>query len=161
VATVQKITPCLWFDGNAEEAVTFYTSVFKNSKVLRVSRWGDSGPGPKGSVLTMIFELDGVELMALNGGPQYRFTEAISMMVSCDTQAEIDDFWAKLTAGGQEVECGWLKDRFGLSWQIVPRILGDLMTDKNPESSERVLQALMKMVKLDIATLKRAHQGVR
>ena len=155
---MNKITPCLWFDNNAEEAVNFYCSVFKNSKVLNMSRSTDVGPGNPGSVLTAAFEIDGQQLTALNGGPQFTFTEAISLMVMCDTQQEIDDYWAKLTAnGGKESQCGWLKDKYGLSWQIVPRILPQLMQDKDPAKRNRVMKALLKMVKLDIAGLQRAY----
>jgi len=159
MATQAKITPCLWFDGNAEEAVRFYTSVFKNSRIVKTSYWGDTGPGPKGSVLTIIFELDGQEFMALNGGPQFKFNEAISLMVNCDTQSEVDGLWAKLGAGGKEVECGWIKDRYGLAWQIVPRILGRMIADKDAKKADRVLKAMMGMVKLDIDQLQRAYDG--
>src|SRR5438105_7616136 len=124
---MQKITPFLWFDGNAEEAMNFYTSIFKNSKIGRITRYGDAGPGPKGTVMSATFQLDGQEFMALNGGPEYKFTEAISLFVSCKTQAEVDDLWAKLSAGGEEGSCGWLKDKFGLSWQIIPDLLGKLL----------------------------------
>jgi len=155
---MNRITPCLWFDNNAEEAVNFYCSVFKNSKVLNMSRYPEVGPGKPGSVLTASFEIDGQPLTALNGGPQFTFTEAISLMVMCDTQQEIDDYWAKLTAnGGKESQCGWLKDKYGLSWQIVPRILPQLMQDKDPAKRNRVMKALLKMVKLDIAGLQRAY----
>ena len=153
---MQKITPFLWFDNNAEEAVQFYTSIFKDSKILGTSRYGDAGPGPKGTVMTMKFELNGQEFIALNGGPHFKFTEAISFVVNCETQKEIDEYWAKLTVGGKEVQCGWLKDKYGLSWQIVPTILGQLMQNKDPEKVKRVTQAFMKMVKMDIETLKRA-----
>src|SRR5262245_30397937 len=156
---MSKITPFLWFDHNAEEAVQFYTSIFKNSKVLQTSRYGEGGPGPKGSVMTVRFELNGQEFIALNGCPHFKFNEAISFVVNCETQKEIDEYWEKLTAGGKEVQCGWLKDKYGLSWQIVPIILGQLMSDKDPKKSKRVTQAMMKMVKLDIETLRRAHQG--
>lgn len=153
------ITPFLWFDDKAEEAMTYYVSIFKNSKVLNVSRYGDSGPGPKGSVMTASFELDGQQFIALNGGPHFKFSEAISFVVNCDTQQEIDEYWQKLTAdGGKGVECGWLKDRYGLSWQIVPRILPQLLK-KDPETSGRVMKALMTMKKLDIASLQQAHDG--
>ena len=155
---MNRITPCLWFDNNAEEAVNFYCSVFKNSKVLNMSRYPEVGPGKPGSVLTASFEIDGQPLTALNGGPQFTFTEAISLMVMCDTQQEIDDYWAKLTAnGGKESQCGWLKDKYELSWQIVPRILPQLMQDKDPAKRNRVMKALLKMVKLDIARLQRAY----
>ena len=153
---MQKITPFLWFDNNAEEAVQFYTSIFKDSKILGTSRYGDAGPGPKGTVMTMKFELNGQEFIALNGGPHFKFTEAISFVVNCETQKEIDEYWAKLTAGGKEVQCGWLKDKYGLSWQIVPTILGQLMQNKDPEKVKCVTQAFMKMVKMDIEALKRA-----
>ena len=156
---IQKITPFLWFDNQAEEAANFYTSIFKNSKVRGVTRSGESGPGPKGSVMTVVFDLEGQEFIALNGGPQFKFTEAVSFVVNCDTQEEIDEFWEKLSARGQQIECGWLKDRYGLSWQIVPNILGQLMQDKDPKKSERVMKALLQMKKLDIAGLKRAYEG--
>src|ERR687891_609796 len=130
---MQRITPFLWFDNNAEEAMNFYVSVFKNSKVIRVTRYGEAGPGPAGTVMTVEFELDGQEFVGLNGGPHFQFTEAVSFTVRCDTQEEIDYYWAKLSEGGQKSRCGWLKDKFGLSWQAEPRILGDLMADKDPE----------------------------
>jgi len=155
----QKITPFLWFDNQAEEAVKFYTSIFKNSKVGNVSRYGEAGPGPKGSVMTMTFELDGQQFTALNGGPVFKFTEAISFVVHCETQAELDGFWEKLSAGGQEVQCGWLKDRFGLSWQIVPTALSELMQGGDPARSQRVMQALLQMKKIDIETLRKAYAG--
>ena len=153
---MQKITPFLWFDANAEEAVDFYTSIFKNSKIKDTSRYGDSGPGPKGSVMVMTFELDGQELMALNGGPTFKFTEAISLVVNCKNQEEVDHYWEKLSEGGQTVQCGWLKDKFGLSWQIVPTILGELMQGKDPQKRERVMKAMMQMVKLEVDGLERA-----
>ena len=157
---MQKITPFLWFDNQAEEAANFYVSVFKNSKILSVTRYGDTGPGPKGSVMVASFELDGQKFNALNGGPIFKFTEAISLVVNCESQAEVDHFWEKLTAdGGQEVQCGWLKDKYGLSWQIVPTILVELLQDKDPDKSQRVMKAMMKMVKMDIDTLKRASAG--
>jgi predicted 3-demethylubiquinone-9 3-methyltransferase (glyoxalase superfamily) len=153
---MQKITPFLWFDANAEEAVNFYTSIFKSSKIKDTSRYGDSGPGPKGSVMVMTFELDGQEFMALNGGPTFKFTEAISLVVNCKNQEEVDHYWEKLSEGGQTVQCGWLKDKFGLSWQIVPTILGELMQGKDPQKRERVMKAMMQMVKLDVDGLERA-----
>jgi predicted 3-demethylubiquinone-9 3-methyltransferase (glyoxalase superfamily) len=156
---MQKITPFLWFNDNAEEAMKFYTSIFKNSKIGKVARYGDAGPGPKGTVMTASFSLEGQEFLALNGGPNFKFTEAISFVVNCETQKELDEFWEKLSADGQEIECGWLKDKFGLSWQIVPTILGKLMSDPDPAKSQRVMNALLKMKKLDIATLQRAHDG--
>jgi predicted 3-demethylubiquinone-9 3-methyltransferase (glyoxalase superfamily) len=157
---MQKITPFLWFDSNAEEAARFYTSIFKNSKILNVSRYGDAGPGPKGSVMVVSFQLDGQQFTALNGGPKFKFSEAFSFVVNCENQREIDEYWNKLTAGGgQESQCGWLKDKFGFSWQIVPTALGTLMTDKDPKKANRVMQALLQMKKLDIATLERAAEG--
>jgi predicted 3-demethylubiquinone-9 3-methyltransferase (glyoxalase superfamily) len=157
---MQKITPFLWFDNNLEEALEFYTSVFKNSKVLNITHLPDGTPGPKGNVLTATFQLEGQEFMALNGGPGHPLTDAISLMVKCDTQAEIDYYWNKLTAnGGQEVACGWLKDKFGLSWQIAPPMLLELIRDPDPVKAGRVMQAMMKMVKLDIAVLKAASEG--
>ena len=156
---MQKITPFLWFDSQAEEAANFYVSIFKNSKVGTISRYGDSGPRPKGSVMTVAFELDGENFTALNGGPIFKFTEAISLVVNCESQEEIDYFWEKLTAdGGQEVECGWLKDKYGLSWQIVPTILWELVKSDDPKKSERVMKALMQMKKLDISKLKEAAE---
>jgi len=157
---MQKITPFLWYDNQAEEAANFYVSIFKNSKVLGVTRYGEAGPGPKGSVLTAAFELAGQKFTALNGGPQFKFTEAISFVVNCETQEEVDYFWEKLIAGGgQESMCGWLKDKYGLSWQVVPAILPELLQETDPEKSNRVMQALMQMKKLDIATLKQAAEG--
>lgn len=157
MAKRQKITTFLWFDNNAEEAVNHYTSIFKNSKILEVARYGDAGPGPKGSVMIVRFQLDGQEFIALNGGPQFKFTEAISLAVNCDTQQEVDELWARLSAGGQEGQCGWLKDRFGLSWQIVPSILPELVRDPDPKKSKRVMEAMLQMTKIDIARLKQAH----
>jgi predicted 3-demethylubiquinone-9 3-methyltransferase (glyoxalase superfamily) len=157
---MQKITPFLWFDNQAEEAVNFYTTVFKNSKIGTVARYGESGPGPKGSFMTIMFDLDGHAFMALNGGPIFKFTEALSLMVNCEDQEEIDYFWEKLSAdGGKEVECGWLKDKYGLFWQVVPKILGELVQSKDTEKSERVMNALMQMKKLDIAKLKQAAEA--
>jgi len=150
----QKITPFLWFDSNAEEAMNFYVSVFNNSKIATVTRYGDAGPGPKGSVLTAAFELDGQKFVALNGGPRFKFTEAISFVINCETQEEIDYFWDKLTSdGGQESMCGWLKDKFGLSWQVVPAEIGSLLTG---EKSNQVMQAIMQMKKIDLSTLRQA-----
>jgi len=154
-----KITPFLWFDNNAEEAAQFYTSIFKNSKILQTSRYGEDGPGPKGTVMTIRFELNGQEFIALNGGPHFKFNEAVSFVVNCETQQEVDEYWKKLTAGGKEVQCGWLTDKYGLSWQITPTILGQLIADKDPEKARRVMQAMMKMVKIDIEALKKAYQG--
>jgi predicted 3-demethylubiquinone-9 3-methyltransferase (glyoxalase superfamily) len=155
---MQQITPFLWFDNNAEEAMKFYTSIFKNSKIGSVRRYGDAGPGPKGSVMTGTFQLNGQEFMALNGGPLFKFTEAISFFVNCETQEEVDELWEKLSAGGQESRCGWLKDKFGLSWQIIPRILGELLGDKDPVKAKRVMQAMLQMSKIDIKKLKQAYE---
>ncbi|HEX9292086.1 MAG TPA: VOC family protein [Gemmatimonadales bacterium] len=155
---MQKITPFLWFDNNAEEAAQFYTSIFKNSKILNVSRYGDAGPGPKGAVMVVHFQLEGQQFTALNGGPLFKFSEAFSFVVNCETQNEIDEYWNKLTSGGgKESECGWLKDKFGFSWQIVPTALGKLMSD--PKKANRVMQALLQMKKLDIAKLEAAGEG--
>lgn len=156
---MQKIAPCLWFDGKAEEAMKFYTSIFKNSKVGKISYYGDAGPGEKGSVMAVSFELDGQEFMGLNGGPNFSFTPAISFFVNCETQEEVDHYWDKLLQGGQPQQCGWLTDKFGVCWQIVPNALGEMMSDKDPEKSRRVMQAMLKMIKLDVATLKRAYEG--
>jgi len=156
---MQKITPFLWFDNNCEEAMNFYVSVFKNSKVVSVTRYGEGGPGPKGTVMTGTFELDGQKFMALNGGPHFKFTEAISLFVNCETQLEVDELWEKLSEGGAKSQCGWLKDKYGLSWQIVPTVLGELLSDPDPVKSKRVMEALLQMSKLDIATLKRASEG--
>jgi predicted 3-demethylubiquinone-9 3-methyltransferase (glyoxalase superfamily) len=156
---MQKITPFLWFDGQAEEAMNFYTSVFKNSKIGRVTRYGAAGPGPKGTVMSATFQLDGQDFMALNGGPQFKFTEAISLFVNCETQEEVDELWEKLSSGGRKDRCGWLKDKFGLSWQIIPRALGEMLGDKDPEKSKRVMQAMLQMDKIDTKTLKQAYDG--
>ncbi|MEX2140682.1 MAG: VOC family protein [Pirellulales bacterium] len=160
---VSKIAPCLWFDGQAEPAAAFYTSIFKDSKIVRTSHYTDEGHEvhgqPAGSVMTVAFEIAGQSFTALNGGPYFKFNEAISFQVHCDTQEELDYFWTRLSQGGEEVQCGWLKDRFGISWQIVPTILSDLFTDANPEKSGRAMQAMLRMKKLDIAELKRAHAG--
>ncbi|HSF80819.1 MAG TPA: VOC family protein [Anaerolineales bacterium] len=156
---MQKITPFLWFDDQAEEAVNLYTSLFKNSKILNVSRYGEAGPGPAGSVMTIAFQLDGQEFIALNGGPLFPFTEAISLVVNCETQDEVDYLWEKLSEGGEEVQCGWLKDKFGLSWQIVPTILSELMQDKDAKKAQSVTRAMLKMIKLDIQALKQAYDN--
>ena len=153
----QRITPFLWFDGQAEEAANFYVSIFPNSKVGSTSRYGEAGPGPKGSVMTIAFDLDGLSFTALNGGPMFKFTEAISLVVHCETQAEVDHYWDNLSAGGQQVQCGWLKDKYGLSWQIVPNALMELVQDKDPAKSQRVMAAMMQMKKIDIAGLKAAY----
>jgi predicted 3-demethylubiquinone-9 3-methyltransferase (glyoxalase superfamily) len=149
----------LWFDNQAEEAAKFYCSIFKNSKITAVAHYGDTGPGPEGSVMTCAFQLDGQEFVALNGGPIFKFTEAVSFVVNCDNQAEIDTYWDKLRAGGQPSQCGWLKDKYGLSWQIVPKILSELVSAKDPVRGNRVMAELMKMTKLDIATLQKAYDG--
>ena len=156
----QKITTYLWFDREGEEAANLYTSIFKNSKILNVARYGDAGPGPKGTAMTVNFQLDGQEFIALNGGPMYKFTEAISLLVDCETQEEVDRLWNKLTAdGGEESMCGWLKDKFGLSWQIIPSALFRLMSDPGPEKSKRVIESMLQMKKIDVPTLERAHAG--
>jgi predicted 3-demethylubiquinone-9 3-methyltransferase (glyoxalase superfamily) len=153
----QTITPFLWFDDNAEEAMNFYVSVFKNSEVLSVSRYGDAGPGPAGTVMTATFRLDGQEFTALNGGPQFTFTEAVSFLIECETQADVDHYWDKLSAGGEPGPCGWLKDRFGLSWQVNPSILTKLLQDEDPVKANRVMQAMLQMSKIDIAKLQEAY----
>jgi predicted 3-demethylubiquinone-9 3-methyltransferase (glyoxalase superfamily) len=154
---VHKITPFLWFDDKAEEAMNFYVSIFKNSKVGSVTRYGDAGPGPKGTVMSATFQLDGQDFFALNGGPLFKFTEAISFFVNCETQEEVDELWEKLTAGGGTPQrCGWLKDKFGLSWQIIPKALGEMLGDKDPQKSQRVMQAMLQMNKIDIQRLKEA-----
>jgi predicted 3-demethylubiquinone-9 3-methyltransferase (glyoxalase superfamily) len=154
---MQKITPFLWFDGKAEEAMNFYVSIFKNSKVGSIARYGEAGPGPKGTVMSATFQLDGQDFFALNGGPQFKFTPAISLFVNCETQQEVDDLWEKLSEGGEKQRCGWLKDKFGLSWQIVPSVLGKLLRDKDPEKSNRVMKAMMQMDKIDISGLQKAY----
>jgi predicted 3-demethylubiquinone-9 3-methyltransferase (glyoxalase superfamily) len=153
---MQKIIPFLWFDGKAEEAAKFYISIFKNSKILTVTRYGEAGLGPKGSVMTVVFQLDGQEFIALNGGPHFKFTEAISFSVDCKTQQEVDEFWGKLSEGGEEGPCGWLKDKYGLSWQINPTVLGEMLSDPDPQKSKRVMEAMLKMKKIDIKTLRQA-----
>jgi predicted 3-demethylubiquinone-9 3-methyltransferase (glyoxalase superfamily) len=155
---IQRITPFLWFDQQAEEAAEFYVSVFPNSKVVKVVRYGRAGPGPAGSVMTVQFQLDGQSFVALNGGPHFKFTEAVSFVVNCHTQDEVDAYWEKLSAGGTQVQCGWLKDRFGLSWQIVPTVLPELLSGPKPEKAQRVMKAMLTMKKLDIHALKRAHE---
>ncbi|MBI5664628.1 MAG: VOC family protein [Nitrospirae bacterium] len=161
---MQKITPCLWFDNQAEEAVNFYVSIFKNSKIMSVARYGEAGAEvsgrPKGSVMTIVFQLEGQEFMALNGGPIFKFNEAISLIVNCKTQAEVDVLWEKLSRGGDKNAqvCGWLKDKYGLSWQIVPTVLGEMLQDKDADKSERVMTAMLQMKKIDIKTLKQAYK---
>jgi predicted 3-demethylubiquinone-9 3-methyltransferase (glyoxalase superfamily) len=159
MARVQKITPFLWFDGQAENAARFYTSIFNDAKILEVTRYGAAGPGPAGSVMTVSLQLEGQAFVALNGGPQYKFTPAISLMVTCDSQAEVDHFWAKLTAGGEEVQCGWLTDRFGLSWQVVPSRFLELIRDPDTKKTQRVIEAMLAMKKLDVARLEQAWKG--
>src|SRR5438874_7102392 len=155
---IQKITPFLLYDHQAEEAAGFYASIFPNSKVVKVIRYGKAGPGPAGSVMTVEFQLEGQTFVALNGGPHFTFTEAISFVVNCQTQDEVDAYWEKLSAGGAEIECGWVKDRFGLSWQIVPTALFELLSDPDPKKSQRVMKAMLTMKKLDIQALKRARE---
>jgi len=156
---MQKITPFLWFDGKAEEAANFYTAIFKNSKIGSVSRYGECGPGPKGSVMVVTFQLEGQEFMALNGGPLFTFTPAISFLVNCETQEEVDQLWEKLSEGGQKDRCGWLKDKYGVSWQIIPTALGKMMSDPDRAKSSRVMKAMLQMDKIDINTLKQAYAG--
>jgi predicted 3-demethylubiquinone-9 3-methyltransferase (glyoxalase superfamily) len=155
---MQKIVPFLWFDGRAEEAMNLYVSIFKNSKVGNVTRCGDAGPGPKGSVLTASFQLEGQDFMALNGGPMYQFSPAISLFVNCETQREVDELWEKLSEGGKIQQCGWLQDKFGVSWQIIPTTLMKLLNDKDPARSARVMRAMLGMVKIDIEGLRRAYE---
>jgi predicted 3-demethylubiquinone-9 3-methyltransferase (glyoxalase superfamily) len=156
---MQKIAPFLWFDHQAEEAAKFYVSIFRHSRITSVARYGEAGPGPKGSVMTVAFQLDGQEFTALNGGPHFTFTEAISFVVNCETQEEVDDLWKRLSDGGQEVQCGWLKDKYGLSWQVVPTVLGKMLSDPDPEKSQRVMRAMLHMKKLDITALQDAYQS--
>jgi predicted 3-demethylubiquinone-9 3-methyltransferase (glyoxalase superfamily) len=159
MAGAQKIVTFLWFDGNAEEAASHYTSIFKNSRILSVSRYGDAGPGPKGQAMTVTFQLEGQQFIALNGGPQFKFTEAISLLVNCDTQQEVDELWSELGAGGEEGPCGWLKDKFGLSWQIIPTALPRLLGDRDPVKARRVMEAMLQMKKIEIPRLEQAHAG--
>lgn len=156
---MQKIMPCLWFDHQAEEAANFYGSIFEDSRILEVARYGEGGPMPAGTVLTVTFTLQGQEFMALNGGPHFQFSPAISFYVNCESQEEVDRLWERLLDGGEEEQCGWLKDRYGVSWQIVPTVLGEMMNDPDPEKVQRVTAAMLKMVKLDIAGLERAYAG--
>ena len=157
----EKITPCLWFDRNAEEAVNHYMSIFKNSRIVSLSRYGEAGLCRKGTALTVIFELEGQRFQALNGGPYFKFTETISLSVSCGTQAELDGFWERLSEGGEQGQCGWLKDKFGLSWQIVPSALGEMMQDQDAAGkTNRIMPAVMRMHKLEIDGLRRAYDGV-
>jgi predicted 3-demethylubiquinone-9 3-methyltransferase (glyoxalase superfamily) len=154
---VQKITPFLWFDSNAEEATNFYVSIFKNSKIGTVQRYGDAGPGPKGSVMSVTFQLEGQEFFALNGGPHFKFTPAISLFVNCETQEEVDELWEKLSSGGRPDRCGWLQDKFGLSWQIIPKQLMQMLGDKDPVKSQNVMRAMLQMDKIDIGKLRQAY----
>ena len=156
---MQKITPCLWYENNAEEAANHYISIFRNSQITSVTRYGDAGPGPKGSVMTIAFQLEGQDFIALNGGPMFQFTEAISLSVDCKTQQEVDDLWEKLSAGGEPGQCGWLKDKYGLSWQIVPSCLIEMLQDEDPQKSKRVMEAMLQMRKMDIEALRRAYRG--
>ena len=154
---MQKITPFLWFDGKAEEAMSFYVSIFKNSKVVRVSRYGDAGPGSKGTVMSATFQLDGQDFFALNGGPQFTFSPAISFFVNCETQQEVDELWEKLFAGGEKDRCGWLRDKYGVSWQIIPSVLGKLLQDKDVKKANNVMKAMLQMNKIDIKRLQQAY----
>ncbi len=156
---MQRISPFLWFDHEAEEAARFYVSIFPNSRIVKVTRYGEAGPGPKGSVMTVDFELDGQEFIALNGGPQFKFTEAISFSVACKTQKEVDELWKKLSEGGAEGPCGWLKDRYGLSWQVNPTVLGEMLGDSDPKRAKRVMEAMLKMKKIDIEGLRKAYDA--
>jgi len=159
---MQKIIPCLWFDHQAKEAATFYVSIFRNSKIGRITRYGEAGAKvsgrPKGSVMTVMFKLNGQEFMALNGGPIFKFSEAVSFVVNCRTQKELDDLWEKLSEGGKKGQCGWLKDKYGVSWQIVPTVIAEMVTDADPAKSERVMKALLQMTKLGIRKLKQAYE---
>lgn len=155
---MSKITPFLWFDNNLDEAIKFYTSIFENSKLLYEVKYGENGPGPKGTIMTATFELEGQKFMGLNGGPMFKFTEAISLFIACENQEEIDYYWEKLTEGGKKSRCGWLKDKFGLSWQVVPKNLGGLLHNSDPEKANKVMQAMLAMDKLDIATLEKADE---
>jgi predicted 3-demethylubiquinone-9 3-methyltransferase (glyoxalase superfamily) len=156
---MQKITPFLWFNDKAEEAMNFYVSVFKNSKVVSVTRYGEAGPGRKGTVMSATFQLEGQDFYALNGGPQFTFTPAISLFVNCETQQEVDELWEKLSEGGRKDRCGWLQDKYGLSWQVIPSILGKLLQDEDAEKSNRVMKAMLQMDKIDIQRLKQAYDG--
>ncbi len=155
---MQKIIPFLWFDGKAEEATNFYTSIFKNSKIVSIMRYGEAGPGPKGTVMSTSFQLDGQDFIALNGGPQFTFSPAISFFVNCETQEEVDLLWEKLSEGGEKQRIGWLKDKYGVSWQIIPSALGDMLQDKDPVKSKKVMEAMLKMDKIDIKSLRQAYE---
>ena len=154
---MQKITPFLWFDTNAEEAVNFYTAIFRNSKIVNVSRYGETGPGPAGAVMSLTFQLEGQDFIALNGGPHFTFSPAISLFVNCVSQEEVDALWEKLSAGGEAIQCGWLRDPFGVSWQIIPTALGEMLNDRDPEKAQRVMRAMLRMKKIEIAGLKQAY----
>src|SRR5467141_2056738 len=156
---MQKITPFLWFDGKAEEAMNFYVSIFKNSKVVNIARYGDAGPGPKGTVMSVTFLLEGQEFIALNGGPTFTFSPAISFFVNCHTQQEVDELWEKLSAGGEKSRCGWLKDKYGVSWQIIPTVLAEMLHDKNAAKAQRVMKAMLQMDKIDVSKLKQAYES--
>lgn len=156
---MRGITPFLWFQSQAEEAARFYVSVFPRSRITQTARYGEEGPGPEGTVMTVAFELDGQQFVALNGGPQFSFTQAVSFVVNCETQAEVDAFWEKLSAGGEKIQCGWLRDRYGVPWQVVPTELARLLGDGDPQRSRRVMSAMLKMTKLDVAALERAYAG--
>lgn len=156
---MQKITPFLWFDNNAEEAADFYLSIFENSRIVDVTRYGEAGPGPIGSVMTITFELNGQQFVGLNGGPHFKFTEAVSFSIDCQTQQEVDEYWEKLSAGGQKNQCGWLKDKFGLSWQVNPAVLGKMLSDPDPAKAKRVMEAMLTMTKIEIKDLERAYNG--
>ena len=156
---MQKITPFLWFDGKAEEAINFYTSIFKNSKIVSLSRWGDGSPFPKGQIMSATFELHGQQFYAIDAGPQFKFTPAISLFVNCETQEEVDYFWEQLAAGGQKQPCGWLQDKFGVSWQIISSVLGEMLQDQDAAKSQRVMAAMLQMEKIDIKILQQAYQG--
>ena len=155
---MQKIIPFLTFNDQAEEAVNSYVSIFRNSKIVSISRYGEGGPGPKGSVMSISFLLEGQEFVALNGGPQFAFSDGISLFVNCETQAEVDELWEKLSEGGEKGPCGWLKDKYGVSWQIIPTALGEMLQDKDPRKSQNVMQAMLKMTKIDVAALARAYK---
>ena len=155
---MQKITPFLWFDDKAQEAMNFYVAIFKNSKIVTITRYGSAGPGPEGTVMTAEFQVEGQDFVALNGGPIFTFTPAISFVINCESQEDVDHYWDKLSEGGEQIECGWLKDKFGVSWQVVPTILVELINDPDPMKSQRVMAAMLQMKKLDIAGLKRAYE---
>ena len=159
MAKLQKIVPFLWFDTEAEEAASFYTSLFKNSRVTNVQRYGEAGPRPAGMVMVVSFQLEGQDFTALNGGPEFKFNEAVSLLVNCETQDEVDEFWEKLSAGGEKGPCGWLKDKFGLSWQIVPTVLDEMLQDEDADKATRVMKAMLQMTKIDIGELEKAYKG--